>query len=686
MSRARILGAVACALLVSVPALAQEALPHRFESYTIDSGEIRNRTQARSVTFSETVRVEGATWLRLFFNETRLGKHDGGDDGTILRITSKLDGAVQTHTAETLAQWQNSSAFFNGDEVEIELIADANALSSRVRVHEVMVGEPASSDRSICGAVDDRVLSMDPRIGRVSPVGCTAWLIDDAHGCFLTAGHCTGSAFSIVEFDVPLSNPDGSTNHPPPSKQFAIDPASLQWDQTVIGNDWAYFGAFPNPDTQITPLADAGGQTFTLGAPPATAAGQNIRITGYGSIDGTQGTPRTWSQVQTTHVGPLVTVSGTVLRYATDTTGGDSGSAVFNEDTGEAIGIHTNAGCTAGGGSNQGTSLANAGVTNALANPVSICANGAPPIRVFLNTTLPDPMPINGLDLEVEVLDPDGNPASINAANLVYDEGAGDQTVPFTAGGGALWDGTLPPMTCGADVLLRIDVEATNGSSVTLPYAPQASADRRFRRTVAGAYDVAFRDNFETDQGWTVDSDASLSDGAWERGTPAGFGGRSDPPWDADTSGQAFVTDNVAGNSDVDGGATRLVSPLMDASSSADPHITYWRWYDDAGSSDDPFIVELSNDDGASWTTLETIGPNVTGDWVFMSFRVADIMTPTAQMRLRFTASDFGAGNIIEAGVDGVALRNTASGVQCLAIFSDGFESGNTSAWSGATP
>ncbi|MFQ5506347.1 MAG: trypsin-like serine peptidase, partial [Planctomycetota bacterium] len=52
------------------------------------------------------------------------------------------------------------------------------------------------------------------------------------------------------------------------------------------------------------------------------------------------------SQTQQTHTGPLAGVLSTVLRYTVDTTGGNSGSPVIDETTGNPVGIHTHAGCT----------------------------------------------------------------------------------------------------------------------------------------------------------------------------------------------------------------------------------------------------------------------------------------------------------------------------------------------------
>ncbi|MEM7349264.1 MAG: hypothetical protein AAF657_00565 [Acidobacteriota bacterium] len=669
-----------CLLLVFSAAAvsAQDPVPHRYAELDIDSGDVRNASAARATTFSESVRFEGASWLRLLFNQADLGQVTGRGDGTVLRITSLKDGAVQEHTAATLAQWQNSSAFFNGEEVLVELVADPDAPASRIRITEAMVGEPDGATDSICGPVDDRVLSTDARTARVVPVGCTVWLIDDEHGCFLSAGHCTGN-LQVVEFNVPLSNANGSLNHPPPEDQYAVDASSLQFDQTVIGNDWAYFGVFPNSETQLTPF-EVQGQAFTLGTVPGVAANQDIRITGYGSVDGTQGTPVIWNQVQTTHNGPLTAINGTALQYQVDTTGGDSGSCVLNQDNGTAIGIHTNAGCGAGGGANSGTGLNNAGLQNALANPIGICAGGPRPLRIELVDEIADPMPPAGMSFQVDILERDGSAPVLESANLIYDAGAGDQTVPLTSLGGTLYEANLPAIDCGSEVTFRVEAE-DDGVVVGHPFSAVPSVDRRYRRHVTESFDATFRDNFETDMGWTVDNDASLTAGAWERALPAGYGLREDPPWDADSSGQCYVTQAPGGNTDVDGGASRLISPAMDATVGADPHITYWRWWADAGDSDDTFTVEISDNDGASWVTLETIGPNVIGAWVRQTFRVADFVSLTDQIRLRFTVSDLGEGDIVEAGVDGVALYNTLTGLSCDVIFADGFESGNTSAW-----
>jgi len=132
------------------------------------------------------------------------------------------------------------------------------------------------------------------------------------------------------------------------------------------------------------------------------------------------------------------------------------------------------------------------------------------------------------------------------------------------------------------------------------------------------------------------------------------------------------VTDNVAGNSDVDDGSTTLTSPLIDASvgSGQDAVLSYYRWYNNAAGASpqaDIFEIEISNDDGANWLPLETVGPSgseVFGGWVKKQFLVSDFVAPTSTMRVRFTASDLGDGSVVEAAVDGVEIQI----VECVTV------------------
>ncbi len=345
----------------------------------VDSGLVGFAGSAEEwrVVYATGVHVPGAEWLRLKFGETELAG-DPGADGAYLRVTSVADGSQQVLNAESLGWWGGTSAYFNGDEVIVEVLARGGSGDSRVRVVSAEAGHGVGGygDRSICGTTDDRALSSTKGNARLLSVGCTAWIINDVNRQFMTAGHCTVTATSVVQFNVPLSSATGAIQHPPATDQFPAQLASSQGVGGGVGNDWRYFGVMPNSNTGITAFQHQG-EFYTLAAAAPAVAGQTIRVTGYGTVSSP--VSPTWNQVQKTHQGPYVSMVGTTIRYAMDTTGGNSGSPVLNVNTGQAIGVHTHGGCTSSGGSNQGTGVHHPNLQNALNNPLGVCRSGLAP-------------------------------------------------------------------------------------------------------------------------------------------------------------------------------------------------------------------------------------------------------------------------------------------------------------------
>ncbi len=357
------------AALGAAPAVAQNAPPPSFRyDLATDTGWVRNPRAHEDVIASFPVVATGVPWMRLHFADVQLA------EGARLRVVGHAEGTVQELDAAEAARWARTSAYFNGDALQVEIVAPPRSGRCRVRLRGVTAGAIHPPLATQCGPTDDRTLSSDPRIARLLPALCTGWLLDDCNHCLLTAGHCfdTPGEIDTVQFNVPLSTSNGTLVHPPPEDQYPVDPASRQFANTGLGNDWAYFGAFPNPITGKT-AGEAQGVWFTL-APGAPAFDPNltIRITGYG-VDGS---PAQHNGVQQTHVGPLLSTGPDVLSYGADTFSGNSGSPVVVEQTGMAVGIHTHGGCTVGGGANSGLDVAQAGLQAALAAPRGVCATG----------------------------------------------------------------------------------------------------------------------------------------------------------------------------------------------------------------------------------------------------------------------------------------------------------------------
>ncbi|MEA1980898.1 MAG: C25 family cysteine peptidase, partial [candidate division Zixibacteria bacterium] len=212
------------------------------------------------------------------------------------------------------------------------------------------------------------------------------------------------------------------------------------------------------------------------------------------------------------------------------------------------------------------------------------------------------------------------------------------------------YEATLPAVSCNDELLFYVSVdEAVNGTM----YDPEPSSP--WSIMVTSGINNVFEDHFETDKGWTVSG--SVTAGDWNRGVPMGGGDRGDPPNDFDGSSFCYLTDSADDDSDVDGGTTTLTSPTIDLSSVDDALIHYARWYSNnygADPNNDEMNIFISNNDGLSWTLVETVGPinQANGGWYEHSFYVTDYVTQTAQMKMRFDASDLGSGSVVEAALD----------------------------------
>lgn len=329
-----------------------ETPPHLRLPQTLDSGALANPAAVPVVLFQVPLRYEGAAWLQLHLGELTMLPA-----GSYLRIRAAQDGAEQRHDARSLASWASNSALFNGEELSLELIAAPGTTGNRVDLAAVTFGLPTAPPETICGPLDDRQQSNDPRQGRLWR-GCTGWLIGP--DLMLTAGHCVGGT-EILELNVPNSTASGSVVRAHPDDQYPFQTlASLN---SGVGSDWGVCRVGRNSNHGQLPTERNGGVWYRLGSIPGAPAGQTIRITGYG----TSSAVPTLSQVQKTHTGPLSEIRATSLCYATDTTGGNSGSPILHENTGDAIGIHTHGGCTSTGGCNQGTRIDRGDLQQAIA-------------------------------------------------------------------------------------------------------------------------------------------------------------------------------------------------------------------------------------------------------------------------------------------------------------------------------
>lgn len=230
------------------------------------------------------------------------------------------------------------------------------------------------------------------------------------------------------------------------------------------------------------------------------------------------------------------------------------------------------------------------------------------------------------------------------------------ETAPLEFDSGNRYAATIPAPNCVSAPEFYVSAADQNGMTITLP--TDAPAD--VFSAIVGEAMTIFNDDFETDMGWSVVNE-NLVNGAWVRVIPTGNGQLGDPTMDHDGSGHCYVT-GANSFQDVNGGPTRLVSPAFDVSNAIDPDLSYARWFRDTGEGD-ALVVEISNDDGVNWALVETAGE--AEFWTPVTIRIADFVTPTANVRVRFSTQDTPNNSFTEAGIDAVRIDDFGCVMAC---------------------
>jgi V8-like Glu-specific endopeptidase len=414
-------------LLLFSNVFAQTApLQYYIQSYQFES-EIYNGDGSFNDNLVEipigVIESHNAPWIQLHFSEVNLGNE------SYIILKSLYDNKWQKLDAVSIEQWNNYSAFFNGSAVEINLFLSQTDFQVFLKIDEIVVGEWYNGipNESICGPTDERVASDQPATARLLSIGCTAWIIPN--GKFATAGHCLdGSNSTVVEFNVPISLPNGTLQHPGPEDQYSVNVSTKIFTNGGIGNDWGVFEVYPNSITGMMPK-----EVQNAYWPLVQDFGaDSIRVTGYG-VDGPapgfgNGTRDSTNQTQQTHVGPNAGSSGTTMRYVTDTQGGNSGSPVIDALTNNAVGVHTHGGCSTSGGNNNGTSTFHTAFWAAVdegAIPVELTSFSANMIKDRVELKWRTSTEVNNQGFEIERMIPGGNFEKIG-----YVAGFGTTTEP----------------------------------------------------------------------------------------------------------------------------------------------------------------------------------------------------------------------------------------------------------------
>jgi hypothetical protein len=228
--------------------------------------------------------------------------------------------------------------------------------------------------------------------------------------------------------------------------------------------------------------------------------------------------------------------------------------------------------------------------------------------------------------------------------------------------GGDQYEAVLPAAACVDRVRFYFEGDLADGLG-TFRDPPLAPAVAHQAIAAAGT-EVRIADQIEGPVSeWLIENDATLTSGAWEQAVPVGTidGVNLAAPFNdySPFGTQAFVTENglpggLAAAADVDGGPTHLISPAVDLGGT-DGRVTYARWFYSLDTASDALTVAVSNDDGSSWTTVQTVtstNDGVNTAWEESSFLVSDFVAPTMHVRVRFSVVDQPNNSVTEAAID----------------------------------
>ncbi|MCH2133386.1 MAG: S1 family peptidase [Phycisphaerales bacterium] len=298
-----------------------------------DSGLLTHTGNRSKIVFTDVINQPEARWIRLYLEGTVLG------EGSVLRITSLRDGETQYLDQQDLQQWRRSTAYFNGNTILLELIADPGT-TNRSIVSELAWGDGQRDGDPTCGYCDedDRSPYSDNSVCRLlgGTYTCTGVIVDE-HSHLITAGHCMGDGGALVaQFDVPNSNLDCTMNHPPVEDQFPVVGWLCQY--AGPGNDWAAVLLGTN-GSQERPYDRYG--TYQPMATNVPSAGTAIQAMGYGDDLEQCNLADTLQNA----LGTITDVYPYRLVFDADVTYGSSGSPLSVPGTDRVVGLATHCPC-----------------------------------------------------------------------------------------------------------------------------------------------------------------------------------------------------------------------------------------------------------------------------------------------------------------------------------------------------
>jgi len=271
-----------------------------------------------------------------------------------------------------------------------------------------------------------------------------------------------------------------------------------------------------------------------------------------------------------------------------------------------------------------------------------------------LTTTTDENTPF---DVLMTMVSTEGNILVDNSKVFYRVDGGSWQALSISATGNPdEYSATIPGQTQPSQIDYYIYGEDDVGNSRTHPEGAPASFHSFYIALLYEPFETGL-DNFTIG---APDDDATT--GIWERVDPIGtnYGGQLQPEDDytPDPGTDCYITGQHTGggvgDNDVDDGKNTLFSDVYNLAGATEANAIYRRWYsNDLGASpgEDFWLVQISNDGGSTWQTVENTNDDAE-TWLEVVVDIVSFFPSPDQVQFKFVASDEGSGSLVEAGVD----------------------------------
>lgn len=239
-------------------------------------------------------------------------------------------------------------------------------------------------------------------------------------------------------------------------------------------------------------------------------------------------------------------------------------------------------------------------------------------------------------------------------------DGTSWNTSIMTTSDGHTYEGNIPPQSAGTVIRYAVIAKDNSGHEKTHP----STWPDEYHIFAIGTPVPIFFDDMESENGWVSGASGDdASTGQWVREDPyqtynssTGLIYQSGDDYTEDPGIRCWVTGNApmssgAGYADVDDGQVTLFSPTIDLSGYSQPVLKYYRWYTNETSLDDSFWVYVTDDGGSSWESIEIV-PQTQNWWTEVTILLTDYISPSANTRFAFIATDHRDGSLTEGMVD----------------------------------